>query len=282
MRFLLLLFLLLAAVPATAAPGVFTSVLPLAWFVERVAGDRVHVESLVGPGQNPHMYEPGPHQMARLAEAVLFFRVGVPYEKGWIPRIQAANPGLIIVDVREGLPLLPLPGHGHDADDAAGNDIDPHVWTDPRLGIRIAARIRDALATIDPDGAGIYAANFAAVEAELAALDAEIHRRLDGLAHRSFLVFHPSWGYYAAAYDLHQLAIERFGKEPGPRSLAEVIALARREGIRVILVQRQFSRKYADAVAAALGARVETVDPLARDYVGGLRQVTAVLEEALR
>ena len=282
MRLAFVLILLLSTGAVTAAPLVFVSVLPLAWFVEQVGGEHVVVESLVGPGQNPAVYDPTPRQITRLAGADLFVRVGVPYETGWMPRLVTVNPAMRVIDARDDLPLLPLPLHDHGTAGGSRNDVDPHVWTDPRLGIRIAARIRDALAGIDPAGAARYAANFDALSMQLEALDAEIRQRLSGIGHRTFLVFHPALGYYAAAYGLHQVAIEQLGKEPGPQALAGVIELARGENIRAILVQRQFSTKSAEAVAAALGARVAVVDPLAGDYPAGLRQVTDVLAEALR
>mgnify|MGYP001111684144 CR=1 FL=1 len=66
---------------------VFVSVIPQAYFVERVGGERVDVEVLVGPGQSPHTYEPTPKQVARLGDARLFFRVGIPLENTLVPKI---------------------------------------------------------------------------------------------------------------------------------------------------------------------------------------------------
>ena len=60
--------------PATEGkPLVAVSVLPQAYFVQRLAGDRMKVITLVGPGQNPHSYEPTPRQMAQLAKAKLWY-----------------------------------------------------------------------------------------------------------------------------------------------------------------------------------------------------------------
>jgi len=273
--------LLILSAPVGAAVEMFVSVLPLAFLAEGVGGDRVHVEALVQPGYSPHAYEPGPRQMARLARADLFVRVGVPYEAGLLERIRATNPELRFVDAREGLPLLPLPAHGHDDHDH-GNDPDPHVWTDPLLAIRIAAGLRDVLSAVDPEGAAQYAANFARLRSELAALDEEARSRLSGLSKSTFLVFHPAWGYFAAAYGLRQLAIERLGKDPGPRELGEIIDHARSEGVQLILVQRQNSRQAADAVAEALGIPVRVVDPLSKDYPAALRHLVDILGAALK
>jgi zinc transport system substrate-binding protein len=86
-------------------------------------------------------------------------------------------------------------------------------------------------------------------------------------------VFHPSWGYFADAYGLTQIAVESAGKEPGPRTLADLIDWGRKEQVRVIFVQQQFSRRAAETVAQAIGATVIAVDPLAENYLDNLREV---------
>ncbi|WP_295388848.1 zinc ABC transporter substrate-binding protein [uncultured Thiodictyon sp.] len=270
--------------PPSAAPlSVFVSVVPLQTVVERIGGDQVRVRSMVQPGQNPHTYEPTPRQVADLSGAELYVRVGVPMEDAWLPRIRATNLGLRVLDVRDGLPLRPsdpvVPvdgteaaheGHDHGAEDT-------HVWTSPPLVKSMAAAIRDALSQRRPGQAALFAANYARLAAELDALDAEIRLKLKPLQVRRFLVFHPAWGYYAQTYGLTQVAIEFEGKEPGPRALAGLIDAARAAGVRAVLVQPQFSPRAAQQVAAAIGGRVESVDPLSADYFGTLRRVTDLI-----
>ncbi len=144
----------------------------------------------------------------------------------------------------------------------------------------MAVGIRDVLTQLDPGNGPAYAANFDAFSTELDALDQEIRTRLTGLASRRFMVYHPAWGYFADTYGLTQVAIEREGKEPGPRALAALIEQARREQVKAIFVQPQFSRKAAAQVASAIGGRVEVMDPLAADYVDNLKRVASVLAEA--
>jgi len=280
-RFLLIAVLSFAALPAMAL-DVFVSVLPLAYFAEAVGGDRVRVEPLVGQGQNPHGYEPGPRQMARLADADVFVRAGLPYEEGWLSRMGTAIKHLRILDAREGLDLLPAPVESGTANHGDHNDIDLHVWTSPANARIIAAQMRDVFSRLDPEGADAYGLNYDHLASELDGLDGEIRGLLQGLAGRSFLVFHPAWGYFAKTYGLRQVAIEFEGKEPGPRSLARIADLARDEGARVILVQPQLGGRTAEALAAAIGAQVAIADPLARDYPESLRRLAQTLKDALQ
>jgi zinc transport system substrate-binding protein len=294
----LLLLLLCAPMAGAQTLDVFVSVLPLATFAERVGGERVKVHTMVQPGHSPATYEPTPRQIAALARADLYFRVGVPFEDAWMRRISATNAEMPIVDLRHGLRLRRQETHSHagddgvvhghdgnagisnDADADAHEPMDAHVWTSPRLVRQMLVTMREALATADPAGADSYAANQAAYDAELAALDRDLSQQLDGLGQRGFLVYHPAWGYFADAYGLMQVPIEYQGKEPGARRLTTLIDQAKASGARVILVQPQFDQRAAGQLARAIGGRVELVDPLSPDYAASLRRLADVLVAA--
>lgn len=275
-----------AAAPAAAATlRVVVSILPQKAIVEAVAGPHAQVDVLVGPGRNIHTYEPTPKQMAALGEADLVLPIGVPFERAWLPRLAAANPGLPVVDLlaAAGIERLPMIGHAHADDDAHGEgELDPHIWTDPRLVARLLPPLVAALADADPMHAAEFAAGAERFAGELAALDAELRALFAGLEGRRFLVFHPSWGYFAAAYGLVQVAIEHEGKEPGARALAGIIEQAKAAGVRTVFVQQQSATASARAVAEAIGGRVVTLDPLAPDYLANLRRSAQAIAEALR
>ena len=44
---------------------------------------------------------------------------------------------------------------------------------------------------------------------------------------RNFMVYHPSWGYFAAEYGLTMIPVEVEGKEPSARDLAKLVDLAK-------------------------------------------------------
>ena len=290
MRLLLKWLVLLWPLAGLAKPlEVFVSVLPPATFLAKVGGEHVKVEALTRPGQSPETFEPTPQQVADLAHADLFIGVGMPFEQAWMPRLQAANPRMEVMDAREGMVLLPLIPHGHEEDqdpadpvhqtDAAG---DPHLWTSPLLVARMSANIRDTLTALDPPHAEDYARNQAQFAAELEALDRDIRAQLQDLPTRKFLVFHPAWGYFAQAYELTQVPIEQGGKEPGARTLVALIEQAKRDGIRVVFTQPQSDPRFAEQIAHAIGGEVITIDPLALDYVANLRAMARKLAMATK
>jgi zinc transport system substrate-binding protein len=284
-------FALVAAEPLS----VFVSVLPQKYFVERVGGERVRVTVMVGPGQSPATYEPKPKQMTTLAHAQLYFRIGVPFENVWMDRIAAANPNMMVVDLGEGVRLRAMATHGHSRKPRGEHEhatvhrmrvpapgrYDPHVWTAPLLVKVMVRRIADALNELDPSHWAYYEANQARFSADLDRLDEDIRRVLADKRSRRFMVFHPSWGYFADAYDLQQIPIEILGKEPGAKRLAQIIDEANKADVRIIFVQQQFRRRDAQTVARAIGGKVIAVDPLAENYIDNLRLVAETFAEAM-
>jgi len=280
--------------PAPAAAGetipVFVSILPQKYFVEQVGGRHVAVEVMVAPGASPATYEPKPRQMAALAAARAYFAVGVPFETVWLPRIQAANPRMRVVDTAAEIEKLPMAAHAHEADVDHDHDheanphevFDPHVWLAPPL-VKIQARaIRDALVALDPIHQADYDAGLARFGEAIDDLDRELRETFTGREGMGFMVFHPAWGYFARTYGLEQIPIEIEGKAPKPAQLQGLIEAARRRDIRVIFVQPQFSGQSAAAVAAAIDGVVLPADPLAPDWADNLRQQAVRIREALR
>lgn len=262
----------------SAALSVCVSIPPQAFFVERIGGERVSVEVLVGPGQSPATYEPTPAQMAALDSADVFFRIGVPFEDALMDRISASMPQLRVVDLRERIDLQPIAGHS--ADHSHGR-MDPHTWLDPKLAEVQAQSIHEELVRLDPDSSAVYDTNLAALRTDLMNLDAQIARTLEPVEGREMFVFHPAYGYFARAYGLEQAPIEIEGREPAPRELQEVIELAREEQFRAIFVQPQFSDASARAIADEVDAEIIRLDPLARDYVANLREIARKIHDGL-
>lgn len=286
--------LFLMAVHADAAPiSVFVSIPPQRYFVQQIGKDRVSVQVMVRPGASPATYEPKPVQMAAIANADVYFSMGVPFEDVWLEKIAAANPKMRIVATDHGIEKIPMATHHHDhgrdleehhhgSGKGQGHFLDPHVWTAPLLVIQQARTIATALKQIDPVYQRKYEANYTTFAEALTQLDRELREALEEFENRKFMVFHPSWGYFARAYGLLQVPVEVEGKSPKPAHLHNIIEHARRDNIRAVFVQPQFSTKSARTIAAAIGATVVVADPLAEDWADNLRRQTLKFKNALR
>ncbi|MFV0436695.1 MAG: metal ABC transporter solute-binding protein, Zn/Mn family [Desulfopila sp.] len=280
--------------PALSAVTVFVSIPPQKWLVEVVAGEEVKVEVLVKSGQDPHTFEPLPRQVAMMAKSRLWFTIGMPFERQLKQKIAGTAPGLTVVAMDKGIVKLPMAdgdhdhGHGHVEEDPAdygpyeADLADPHVWLSPSNLQLMAWGVGMALADIDPAHSREYHDNVQRVCERLARLDTRIKAMLAPYRGASFFVYHPTFGYFADAYGLHQEAVEVGGKSPEPRQLAALIGKAKAEKVKIIFVQPQFDPKAAEAIAAAIGGRVVPLDALAEDVPENLLTIATRIEEVLR
>lgn len=275
MRFFLAACLLIFSFSLQAGQlSVFVSVPPLQYLTEQIGDEMVDVESIVPPGHNPVDYDPSPKQLQRFAEADIYIRSGVPFEKIWMSRLEALNPHMLIVDARRNLPVASAADHGH----AIGEqELDPHVWTSPQNAIAISRYILKALFSVAPQHEARFRLNQQQLEQRLELLHHSIAQLLSPVAGSTFLVFHPAWGYFAKTYGLQQVAIEYQGKDPGPKQLVSAIETARQQQAGFLLVQQQFSGKTAKIVADELGVEVIRTNPLAYDLVASLEQMAAAI-----
>jgi zinc transport system substrate-binding protein len=173
--------------------------------------------------------------------------------------------------------------HDHDHGHSHGEDgHDPHIWLSPPLIKIMAQRLRDRLIELLPSQKVILMKNHAEFAESLESLDKYIRTNLAGMEAKKFMVYHPSWGYFADTYGLKQIPIESEGKEPGAQTLAHLIEQAKQNSIGTIFVQKQFSQHQAKAVASAVGARVVVIDPLSEDYPENLRSVAKAMVEGAK
>jgi zinc transport system substrate-binding protein len=267
------LCVLVADAAADGAVSVFVSVPPQAWVVRRVGGDTVTVGVMVPKGQEMHTFEVTPQLVQRLSGVSVYFLGGFPFETTLTGKVSGVS-GMRFADMTAGIARRTMDEKHEGGECAHGEEgLDPHVWMSTACLSAMASNTAAALGSMDPAGAERYRANRDAAVAELCALRAELAARLAPLKGARLYVYHPAFGYFADEFGLQQVAVELAGKEPTPRHLSRLVEQGRREGIRLIVVQPQFSRRSADVVARALGAAVAAVDPMAEDVPATLRRL---------
>lgn len=306
--FLILAVALFAGAPlwAIGAPGalpvVAVSLLPQSEFVGRIAGDKMQVLVLVGPGAPEHNYEPTPRQMADLSKASVWFTIGVEFEKTLLPKVKSLYPALRIADTSKNVKFRSLESHSHDAatgpaptavtgssgaasvptvaPDSGG--IDPHIWLGHDAVKAQLAVIVDTLSALSPGDAAYFRKNYEAYIKEIDATFGALAKDLSPLKGQTIYVYHPSFGYFFDNFGIKQEAVEMGGKEPTQKNLAELIKKAQQDGAKIIFVQKQFSTAAAKTVAKAIGGVVVEIDPLAPDWLENIKVMGAALKQAVK
>jgi zinc transport system substrate-binding protein len=274
---------------------VFVSIPPQKYFVEKIGGSFVQVSVMVPPGANPHIYEPRPSQMTALSKSRIYFAIGVTFETVWLPKFSKLNPQMRVVHTDKGIDKMAMAAHQHEEEKGAKNKarkkhahgddardaLDPHVWVSPPEVKIIARNILEGLLEIDPANHSTYKSNYDAFTPEIENLDQDLKEIFKDKKGLKFMVYHPAWGYLARAYGLEQVPVEVEGKEPKPEQLKVLIEESRKQGIRVIFVQPQFSTKSAETLAKAIGGEVVFADNLREDWEKNLRVQAEKFKQAL-
>ncbi len=279
-RYLIYIAALLLAVgcttppPQPAEPTIYVSIAPLRSLVEAITEQDFPVEVLVPAGASPENFELTPKQYIALNEAQWIFSTGlITFETTLLHKLPE---GARIIDLSRG--IEPIAGtcshhhHGH----AHAHGVDPHTWTSPRALQLMSRTIYEAIHNEHPDSVR-YTQNFNRLQERLEVLDRAIEEQITVSGVEQFIVYHPALTYYARDYGLRQISIEEEGKEPSAKRLAELIRTARAEGIRTVLVQRQFPRSSVEAVADDMGAEVVEFDPLAENVIENIAQITDLI-----
>ncbi len=288
------------------AKEVTVSILPQKFFVEKIAGDKIDVNVMVKPGASPASYEPKTSQMKKLSNSLAYFSIGVPFEKSWLKKFEDANKKMLVVDTTKGIEKQEMQAHEHhdeeahdehkheedhdheknkheeDHDEHDHTGLDPHVWLDPILVKKQAENILNALIEVDEANKDFYTKNYQLFVKELDELDKKLESIIEPCEHKAFMVFHPSWGYFAKRYHLEQISIEIQGKEPKPAQLIELVEEAKKHDIKIVFVAPQFSQKGAKTISKSINGNVATINPLSEKWDENLLKVATEIAKSYK
>lgn len=182
--------------------------------VERIGGEHVRVEALMGPGTDPHLYKPTPADMRALQSAQLVVYSGLKLEGKMIDALENLAKSKPVVCYADALPRERLMSASEDAA-AAGKHFDPHVWFDVALWSSGVDAVRDALSKADPANAEKYAANARAYGIILSDLDRDVRQQIATISkdHRVLVTAHDAFGYFGRAYDIEVAGIQGLSTE---------------------------------------------------------------------
>ncbi|EOD01500.1 metal ABC transporter solute-binding protein, Zn/Mn family [Caldisalinibacter kiritimatiensis] len=259
---------------------VAVAIVPEEEFVKAVAGDLVDIVTMIPPGNSPANYKPSPREIEKFSRASIYFSMGVPTEEAnIIPKAKVFNKNLKIVSLAEKVGVV-YP-HRYFDNNTTGRR-DPHIWLSPKRVKVMIEVIRDELSELDPKNKSIYFKNASKYINKLDTIDEEIKATFKEVNNKSFIVYHPSFGYFAEDYGLEMVAIEKSGKKATAKEVQRVVELAKEKGIKVIFYQAEFDNEQAEIIANEIDGKVIEVAPLAPNYIENLKVITDTFKQALK
>jgi ABC-type Zn uptake system ZnuABC Zn-binding protein ZnuA len=225
----------------------------------QVGGDRVQVSALVPGGADIHTYEPPPGQIAKLSTAALVVMNGLDLEAGLQKVIREnASSSATVLELATGLPTI---------------QDNPHLWLDVQNAMTYVERIRDALISVDPNGADIYRANTERYLAELRTLDQEVATTIESIPpeRRKLVGYHDAFPYLARRYGLEIVGfvVESPGKEPSAKEVADLAKAIRDQNVPAVFKEPEYSASILTLAASDANVQVCTLN--AHAFVGEVK-----------
>ncbi|MDD4569174.1 MAG: zinc ABC transporter substrate-binding protein [Tepidanaerobacteraceae bacterium] len=251
---------------------VAVSIIPQETFVKEVAGNMVDIVTIIPPGKSPANYAPTPQELEKLSNASIYFTIGVPAEQSSIlPKLKEINSNVQIVDISE-----KVRNYYPDREFSLGQK-DPHIWLSPKRAVIMVECIAYELSTIDSKNRDFYLKNAQNYIVKLKELDKDIKNLSHKLKNKTFIIYHPSLGYFADDYGLDMIPIQSEGKDATPDNLQKVIDTAKKQGIKTVLYQAEIDSKQSRLIASEIGGKAVQIVPLDPNYIDNLKKIAAII-----
>lgn len=271
----------------------YTSIYPLQYAAEQIAGDKAIVESIYPAGVDAHTYEPSSRDITKLAngDALLFLGAGM---EGFAETIANAleSQEIDLIELGEDKSIFNA-SHDEKEDDHSHSDLDPHIWLDPLRMIEIGAKIKEELIRISPENESLFTDNFTDFKQKMLELDESFTETLHDKPNKKILVTHAAYGYWEERYGIEQIAISGISSsdEPSQKELANIANTAKENDLHYIIFETSTSNKVASIIQDYIGAeklyihnlevRTETEIEQNEDYVTLMKKNLHVLNKAI-
>lgn len=246
----------------------FTTISDMA---EQIGGDLLEVYNLVPSGTDPHEYEPMPNDIKAATDADILFYNGMNLEggkDGWfLKMVDSVNQDLDRVhDLNKGVePKYLVDSEGKE------EEINPHSFLDPKVGILMTENLRDALIDLDPDNKEIYEANTEKYLLSLNDLDQKYHDVVDQLPEerRILVTSERAFQYMAESYGLREAYIwevdtEELGTTEQIKGLIDFLKV---EQPPVLFMESNVDPKPLETVSSETGIPIFE-EPIFSDEIG--------------
>lgn len=247
---------------------VAATIFPLYDIVRNISGDEIETVLLLTPGASPHTFDLSPKEVRALSGSAALFTIGHGLDNWAIKIGQSVGINDIYV-VDKNIELMDFEEH-EDEDEHKDEteheeyENDPHYWLSVGNALIIAEQVKNELSDKFPEKRALFEENFENYSIRLGALDQEIRTRLTPLDTPPIATFHNAWKYFARDYPITIAAVfEEFpGKEPTPKYINEFQEKVKRNNVKVIFAEPQFSPLALEPIAKDLGVGFSELDPL--------------------
>lgn len=214
---------------------------------KNIGEDHVKVDSLMGPGIDPHLYKASQGDINKLSNADIIFYNGLHLE---------GKMGDIFAKMKDEKPTYPvaeaIPEDMLLVDQANSSAVDPHVWFDIDLWKYAVEEVRDGLIELDPENKDDYEKNTELYLEELTALQKESQERINEIPEESrvLVTAHDAFQYFGQAYGMEVKGLQGLStdSEYGLRDVQDLVNVLADGNIKAVFIESSISERSINAV----------------------------------
>lgn len=250
---------------------VVTSFTIIADMAREVGGDAVDVYNLVPTGTDPHEYEPLPQDIKKATDADVLFYNGLNLEggkSGWFFKMvdSVGQKEENIFSLTERVEPMYLSG-----EDGKEEEINPHAFIDPAVGIKMAEDMRDAFMEVDPDRKDHYKERGDDYVNRLKEIDKEYEEKINDIPKekRVLVTSERAFQYMTSHYGLEEAFIWEIDTEENgsPAQIKSLVSYLKEHKVPVLFIESNVDRRPMETVSKESGVPI-TEKPIYSDEIG--------------
>jgi manganese transport system substrate-binding protein len=170
----------------------------------------------------------------------------------WAERFYNTVPDVTRVTLSDGIQPINI------TEDAYQGKPNPHAWMSPQNALIYVENIRQALSTLDPENAAIYAANATTYSEQIQAIDAKLKQAISAISpdQRYIVSCEGAFSYIARDYGLQEVYIWPVNAEQQatPKQVERVITIVKDNQIPAVFCESTVNNEAQLQVAKESGA----------------------------
>lgn len=239
--------------------------------VREIGGDKVDVHNLVPTGTDPHEYEPLPEDSKKATDADILFYNGMNLEggkDGWFFKMMES----VGQDESKAYSLTERVEPMYLTDEKTKEEeINPHTFLDPTVGIKMAEDMRDSFIEVDPDNQEYYEENAAAYIERLEELDEQYAERIADLPeeNKTLVTSECAFQYMLNTYGMDEGCIWKVDTEENgsPEQITSLISFIEENNVNILFVESNVDERPMETVSSESGVDIFE-KPIYSDEIG--------------
>lgn len=235
--------------------NVVTTIAQIAEPVSVIGGDRITVQSLMGPGVDPHLFKASQGDINKLQGADIILYSGLHLEANMLRAFEQIGKSRPVLAIGDTLPEENLLKDENGA-------TDPHIWFDIDLWKQALRAATEQLQEASPEDADYFEANMTAYFAEMDAFKAEAVAQIAQIPEdrRVLVTAHDAFGYFGRMLGLEVVGLQGLSTEAeiGLSDIDQTVALLLEHQVPAVFVESSINPASINAVIE--GAKEKGLD----------------------